>query len=487
MNNTLSLELLRDELRRLAHSHFQFTITPDQEQAINRLSDFVTGTTQSQIFILRGYAGTGKTTLVSAIIFAMKEAGMNFALLAPTGKAAKVLGTYACEPTSTIHHHIFEIDRVVGDDPEFRLSINQESGVVYFVDESSMINDQPPGKGDIVFGSGGLLHELIAFIYARPENRLVFIGDPAQLPPVKSDLSPALDRGYLSQVYEKSVDQITLSMIVRQAEESGIRALSMQIRKIIESNEPSSSILIPKVGDTLCISRDALRTAYCESREMFGGEETTILAHQNRVVNHYNALVRTQFLGYQSELYPGEDLAITSNNYNWWVEGQVDYLANGEIVKIERIGQKNELGKYHFMDVDISARGFDGSSVSLFGKILLNPLYPPYDPITNSDRDNLFRAVLRKYQGGSRRDCEIAARQDPFYTSLLARYSYALTVHRAQGSGWKTVFLDMSNFGWQYRQNTHTALRWLYTAVTRAKQRLYLIGLPAGATTIPLG
>jgi exodeoxyribonuclease V len=485
-NNKTTNICRSNELKIRATRHMQFPLTPDQSIAVSILADFITGVTNEEIAVLQGFAGTGKSSLMASLIKSMIEADISFCLLAPTGKAARVLSGYSNQPATTIHHRIFEIAEIINLNPRFRRKHGNETESIFVIDEASMISDLPPGNGDIVFGKGSLLNEMLDYVFGNSGNKVIFIGDPAQLPPVASTFSAALDGDYLFHKYHKMVKVMCLESVVRQAADSGIYKMSLDIRNAINSPEEYPSIEIPSWGDIFCIQADQFRQEYIRSLDQVGLTETIILAHRNQTVEARNNEIRNEVLRCRTPLYSGEPLAVSSNNYHWKVANQLDFLANGDSITLNETGPEQSLGRFRFTTASIIATGFGGNSVELSGQLLLNLLFEPHRAISNQDRAELFKLVLAQYpQIGGQTQHE-AVRSDPYFQSLVIRYAYATTVHRAQGSQWRNTFLDLAGWSWFYRKYPKEALRWLYTAITRTKSHLFIMGLPQGVVNLPL-
>jgi len=465
-------------IQNCALNHLGFTPTNDQSSALASLAKFVARVSDHRVFILQGFAGTGKTSVISAIVRAMEDHEINFCLLSPTGKAASVMTRYSGFPACTIHHEIYEFVEQNRNQVRFRLKSGIRDRLIFIVDESSMISDLPPSPdADCIFGKHGLLHDLITYCLGSSNNRIIIIGDPAQLPPVGSNTSPALDADYFTNRYELGAECATLRDIVRQREDSGIRQLALSIRDRIATQNHFVPILVPEHDDTLWIPESQFEKSYKRSLADLGSTGITVLAHQNRTVTARNHQIRERILSYREKLNLSEPLTVTRNNYAWSIPDQLLYLANGEIVRPLEIGPERRLGRFHFTEAVVGACSARGDPLQLNGLLMLNPLQPPFPAINNRDMGELFCLALERYPDLDRRRGEIAVRSDPHYVSLVTRYAYAITVHRAQGSQWENVFLDLSDWRWFYRTNPSTALHWLYTAVTRATRRLIFIGM----------
>ena len=466
-------------------TNFPFRPTVEQEISIEKLSEFILSPDDRSVFVLCGYAGTGKTTLVSALVRTLTELERKCVLLAPTGRAAKVFASYSDKGAFTIHKWIYRQKSIVNSTC-FTLSENRSKNTLFIVDEASMIAN----GGMSGFGSGALLDDLVEFVYSGEGCRLLLLGDTAQLPPVGEELSPALSADYLRSMY-LSVNMMELTQVMRQSEDSGILSNATILRKIIASGDtydqprislkgfPDISIV---TGETLI---ESIETEFGNS----GIEETIILCRSNKRANIYNDGIRRRILYREDELNRGDLLMIVKNNYYWREQlgkvdkqllEKIDFIANGDIAEIIRVGGTEEMYGFRFADVTLSFPDYD---CEMEVKIILDTLTSESPSLTKDENERLFAAVWEDYSEiRSKRKRMEKLREDPYYNALQVKYGYAVTCHKAQGGQWKSVFLDQGfispdGLGTDY-------YRWLYTAFTRASERLYLVNWPEKDTDL---
>ena len=466
-------------------TNFPFRPTVEQEISIEKLSEFILSPDDRSVFVLCGYAGTGKTTLVSALVRTLTELERKCVLLAPTGRAAKVFASYSDKGAFTIHKWIYRQKSIVNSTC-FTLSENRSKNTLFIVDEASMIAN----GGMSGFGSGALLDDLVEFVYSGEGCRLLLLGDTAQLPPVGEELSPALSADYLRSMY-LSVNMMELTQVMRQSEDSGILSNATILRKIIASGDtydqprislkgfPDISIV---TGETLI---ESIETEFGNS----GIEETIILCRSNKRANIYNDGIRRRILYREDELNRGDLLMIVKNNYYWREQlgkvdkqllEKIDFIANGDIAEIIRVGGTEEMYGFRFADVTLSFPDYD---CEMEVKIILDTLTSESPSLTKDENERLFAAVWEDYSEiRSKRKRMEKLREDPYYNALQVKYGYAVTCHKAQGGQWKSVFLDQGfispdGLGTDY-------YRWLYTAFTRASEKLYLVNWPEKDTDL---
>lgn len=453
--------------------NFPFELTSEQELALDKIVDFLFLQKEESIFLLRGYAGTGKSSLLGALVKTMTEFKQKTVLLAPTGRAAKVFSSYANHPAFTIHKKIYRQQRFSGDFGSFGLMDNLYKDTLFIVDEASMISNI---GGDSVFGTGCLLDDLIHYVYSGENCRLLLIGDSAQLPPVGEDDSPALQIPVL-EGYGLEIRDAMLSQIVRQAESSGILFNATNIRNILNRGETEDypKLTLGKFSDIVKISGEDLIDEISSAYDRDGLENTMVISRSNKRSNIYNQGVRNRILYREEELSSGDMLMITKNNYYWTekIEG-IDFLANGEIVEVLRVRSERELYGFKFCDVLVRSMDYD---MELEIKILMDTLYSDAAGLTRERSQELFLNVLEDYADiPTKPERMRKMKADPFYNAVQVKFAYAVTCHKAQGGEWANVFLDLG-----YISQEHLGVnfyRWLYTAITRASSKLYLVNLP---------
>lgn len=448
-----------------------FETTPGQKKIIEKLSEYLSGDDFSRIFVLNGYAGTGKTTLIAAVVGALKEEGIKPVLLAPTGRAAKVLARYAGEKALTIHKRIYRERTNADYESKFTLNPNPERGAVFIVDEASMLSDTT--SGGAVFGSGSLLSDLVDYVRSGRGCRLILVGDSAQLPPVGSDFSPALDPSTLSAYGE--VDYATLDEVVRQESESGILFNATLVRCMLENGLceiPHFDLNYPDIealegGEFL----EKLQDCY----DRYGRDETIVITRSNRRANRYNEGIRRNVLYAEEEIESRDMLMIVKNNYYFPEHTEncpMNFIANGDIARLKRIRRFEEFYGFRFVDAVVEFPDYEDTEIEC--KLLLDTLTSESPSLTREESSRLFYEVEKDYteiRSKLKRFREI--RENPHFNALQIKFSYAVTCHKAQGGQWRAVFVDRCLFGEE--PMTRDLLRWLYTALTRATEKLYLV------------
>ena len=456
--------------------NFPYLPTSEQENVLNLLAGFLLRPSGDTVFLLKGYAGTGKTSLVSALVRTLDGLQQKCVLLAPTGRAAKVFSGYAGHPAYTIHKKIYRQRSFSGDMGSFALNDNLTTHTLYIVDEASMIANEGSLSGT-AFGTGRLLDDLVHFVYSGQGCRLLLLGDTAQLPPVGEDLSPALFAEAL-RGYGLDVVEAELTQVVRQGGESGILWNATRLRRLIADDECWS---LPKVrvtgfADIRVLPGDELVDAleHCYSAD--GMDETIVICRSNKRANIYNNGIRAQLLWREEELESGDLLMVAKNNYYWTErEKQSDFLANGETAVVRRVRRTRELYGFRFADVALVFP--DCNDLELEATVLLDTLHSDSPSLARADQERLFNAVLEDYADLPRKAERMKKlKTDPYYNALQVKYAYAVTCHKAQGGQWKNVFLDQGYLSEEYL--TPDYFRWLYTAFTRATGTLYLVNYP---------
>ncbi len=455
---------------------FAYEPTPCQDALMHKIASFLTGD-DGDILVVNGYAGTGKTTAISVVIDALEELKLHTVLLAPTGRAAKVLSGMARRPAFTIHKHIYR-QKSVGADGfgQFSLSPNKARNTLFVVDEVSLIGiDETAHQGTSAFGTGNLLEDLIAFVRAGSDCRLIMIGDAAQLPPVGLDASPALSPDYMDGF--GGVDYAELTTVVRQAGESGILRNATRIREMIraaESGEDPGALKLDVrgCGDIVRIGGgeliDCLSSAYGD----YGEEGTIILCRSNKRAIRYNLGVRAQVQYKEERLVRGDRLMIVKNCYQFVqdVEG-MDYIANGDMATLVRIRNYEDRYGLHFADAVLSFPDYGEREIK--AKVCLDTLESESASLTYEQQNQLYQGVSADYSALSTKKARYdAVREDPYYNALQLKYAEAITCHKSQGGQWGCVFIDCPF--WQDEQ-TLDDLKWLYTAMTRAVEKIYLV------------
>ena len=469
--------MIEDELKYRILQTFGFTPTAEQEHALDVFSRFMTDRSDQVVMILRGSAGTGKTSLAGAIVRAMAALQQKLILLAPTGRAAKVFSLNAGHAAYTIHRRIYR-QKSAADLSSFNLNDNLNRDTLFIIDEASMISNQ--GYGDSAFGSGFLLDDLMQFVYNGQNCRMLLVGDKAQLPPVGEEESPALMadmfRGYGMKVYECDLNQV-----LRQSEESGILWNATRIRGY-EGTGGRGDEILPKIrlngfGDICVVSGDELVESLASSYSRVGLDETITITRSNKRANIYNQGIRNMVLDREDELCQGDQLMIVKNNY-FWTEGskEIPFLANGDIAVVRRVRNVHELYGFRFAEMTMQLPDYD--DYELTATVLLDTLTTEAPALTREQQEQLFNAVMEDYADIPQKVERIKKiKVDRYYNALQIKFSYAVTCHKAQGGQWAHVYLDQG-----YMTDdmlTPDYIHWLYTAFTRATEKLYLVNWPS--------
>ncbi|CAL2061434.1 ATP-dependent DNA helicase [Tenacibaculum sp. 190524A05c] len=452
---------------------FSYDPTEKQLELINDLSNFVFDKNNQSLFLLKGYAGTGKTTVISTIVHSLWKAGKKAVLLAPTGRAAKVISGYSKRQAFTIHKKIYFPKKQSNGGVSFVMQPNKHNNTIFIVDEASMISDQVQNAK--LFENGSVLDDLISYVYSGKNCKLLFIGDTAQLPPVKLDMSPALDGDKLSLHYNKDISEIELDEVVRQQQDSGILANATDLRLLIQNEgvEFKFDVNYPdiiRLQDGYDI-QDAITQAYDGE---IGVEDTAIIVRSNKRANQYNQQIRTKIRGQENEISVGDYVMVVKNNYFWLKDSSsAGFIANGDTCEVMRIIQIKELYGFNFAEVEI--RMIDYPDMKPFETVLLLDTLTSESPsLTYEESNKLYEAVKEDFaHEKSKYKQFMGVKKNKFFNALQVKFSYAMTCHKSQGGQWKTVFIEQP-----YLPDGSSVeyLRWLYTAVTRAQEKLYLIG-----------
>ncbi|WP_273273680.1 ATP-dependent DNA helicase [Maribacter polysiphoniae] len=448
--------------------------TLKQSIALQQLSSYVLSKEKEQLFLLKGFAGTGKTTIVGTLVSNLWRTTMKSVLMAPTGRAAKVMSNYANTQSYTIHRKIYFPKKQSGGGVQFVLAPNKHRDTIFIVDEASMIPDTPADSK--LFENGSLLDDLMMFVYSGHNCKLILIGDTAQLPPVHLDLSPALDEGKLELNYNKEVTKIELDEVVRQSEDSGILVNATLLREELEGSffdgfkfDVNDYTDIVRLVDGYEI-QEAIDTSYSEN----GKEETAIIVRSNKRANLYNENIRNRILYLENDLAVGDYMMVVKNNYFWLKPtSEAGFIANGDIIEVLEIFAIKEL--YGFKFAEVTVKMVDYPKQQPFETVLLLDTIKAETPsLSYEDGNRLYQEVMQDYtHEKSKYKKFLGVKNNKYFNALQVKFSYAITCHKSQGGQWDTVFVEQP-----YLPNgvDKEYLRWLYTAVTRAKKKLYLIG-----------
>ncbi len=458
----------------LLKEKFPHEPTIKQEIALQKLSDFVLTKEKNHLFLLKGFAGTGKTTLVGTVVSNLWKTTMKAVLMAPTGRAAKVMSNYSNTQAFTIHRKIYFPKKESGGGVRFVLAPNKHRNTVFIVDEASMIPDTPADSK--LFENGSLLDDLLMFVYSGHNCKLILIGDTAQLPPVRLDLSPALDEDKLSLNYNKEVIRLELDEVVRQAENSGILINATNLREQLRTSffdtfqfhvAPYTDIVRLVDGHEI---QEAIDTSYSEN----GKEETAFIVRSNKRANLYNQNIRSRILYLENDIAVGDYMMVVKNNYFWLKpNSEAGFIANGDIIEVLELFSIKEIYGFSFAEVKVQL--VDYPNQQPFETVLLLDTITAETPSLPYEEGNrLYQEVSKDYEHEkSKYKKFLGVKNNKYFNALQVKFSYAITCHKSQGGQWNTVFVEQP-----YLPNgiDKEYLRWLYTAVTRAKQQLYLIG-----------
>ncbi len=463
--------MINDHIKSQIYSKFSFTPTKGQNKIIENLANWISEPEYDSVFILNGYAGTGKTTLISAFATTLAELRIKPILLAPTGRAAKVVAQMTGMPAHTIHKKIYRQKSLADVEARFMLNFNKEKDAVFIVDEASMIADY--SMDGSVFGSGSLLDDLFEFVRSGERCRVMFVGDAAQLPPVGHDLSPALNpermKVYGPVIYE------TLDEVVRQQMDSGILFNATMVRCMLDAGIYEIPLFDTSFPDFEAISGAEVleRVEECYSR--YGRDDVIVITRSNKRANRFNEGIRRLTLCAEEAIESGDMLMVVKNNYHFTEREEdckIDFVANGDTARLMRIRRYHDLYGFRFADAVLRFADYDDYELDC--KILLDTLSSEAPALTAEQNKSLFTAIEEDYLDvTSKRERYKKIREDAYYNAMQVKFAYAVTCHKAQGGQWSAVFVDKMLFGDE--EISRDMLRWLYTAITRATERLYLV------------
>lgn len=462
------------EFYSLIKQHFPFDTTDKQDIVLQQLAAFVLDKSCSSVFMLKGFAGTGKTTIIGTLVNNIWKIKQSAILMAPTGRAAKVISNYSGKEAFTIHKKIYTPRYAKNGKISFVLAPNKHRKTLFIIDEASMISDVP-GQSTL-FGSGSLLDDLMQFVYSGHQCKLLLLGDTAQLPPVKLDLSPALNENNIELSYAKEVIKIELDEVVRQQQGSGILANATKIRESL-SNEIFDSFqfnLKPFKDIVRLVDGHEIMDAINDAYSNLGYEETAIIVRSNKRANLYNEQIRSRILLNEHELTTGDYLMVVRNNYFWLKPtSEAGFIANGDIVEVLEVFAIKEL--YGFRFAEVKVRMVDYPKMRPFETVLMLDTIKLETPsLPYEEANKLYQEVMKDYEDEEKPYRKfLKVKKNKYLNALQVKFSYAITCHKSQGGQWNTVFVEQpflpNGIDKEY-------MRWLYTAVTRAKEKLYLIG-----------
>lgn len=467
LTSGLKIKELQDDLLR----NFPHNATADQIQLINEVASFLLDRDPHQMFVMKGYAGTGKTTLVQTIIKSLPKHNRKTVLLAPTGRAAKVMSAYTNKKAYTIHKHIYWPKKKVGS-YTYELKPNKARQTIYIIDEASMLGNIP----DKTFGESGLLDDMVRFSDSGDSCKILLIGDTAQLPPVGVSVSPALVEDDLKLRFFKEVFGFELKEVVRQKSESGILWNATRLRNLLAQEQNNYKYKFDLAADVVRLKEkheleDCLNDAYANGQI----DKSVVLLRSNKRANIYNQQIRTRIRWYEDEITPGDQMMVVRNNYFWLDNhSKTDFIANGDQICLKRIINFEERHGFRFANVEMELLDATESG-DIECKLLLDCLYTDGPSLSFDQSSHLFKSVEKEYSSiRTNYKRYQAIKKDPYFNALQVKFAYAITCHKAQGGQWDTVFIEQ---GYLPEENLDKEyLRWLYTAFTRAVNKVYLIG-----------
>jgi ATP-dependent exoDNAse (exonuclease V) alpha subunit len=453
--------------------HFPFKPTYKQDIFFREISEFITNANNDSIFVLKGYAGTGKTTVISTIVNNLAEINKKYVLLAPTGRAAKVIASYSQKPAFTIHKKIY-FPKKGKTGVSFTLQPNKHKNTIFIVDEASMISDA--ASESKLYKNGSLLDDLISYIYSGTDCKMILLGDTAQLSPVNLDISPALDTETLALHYNKEVKSIELDEVMRQEENSGILFNATELRDLLKDDFiPEYKFDLNGFKDIVRLTdgydiQDAINSAYSN----FSIEDTAFIVRSNKRANAYNQQIRTRILDKESELSTGDFLMVVKNNYFWLKEtDEAGFIANGDIIEVLELFGIQELYGFKFAKVKIRMVDYP-RQIPFETVLLLDTIISESPSLTYDESNRLYQEVIKDFENETTNYKKFQkVKENEHFNALQVKFSYAITCHKSQGGQWNTVFIEQPYLPEGIDRDY---IRWLYTAVTRAKDKLYLIG-----------
>ncbi|MDD2278093.1 MAG: AAA family ATPase [Bacteroidales bacterium] len=461
----------KETINNLIVKNLGFDLTKSQEVTADLLSSYFLDRTDYHLFLLRGYAGTGKTSMIASCVKTLLACRIKVVLLAPTGRAAKVLSRYSNSPAFTVHKWIYRQKSERDGLGTFVLNKNMSKNTIFIVDEASMLSNTAADNSG--FGSGRLLDDLLTFVNDGDNCRLILVGDDAQLPPIRLDFSPALNSREL-QSYGYTVTEVILSEVVRQAQNSGILTNASLIRSFLDERR----VEIPKfslVGfdDIVRLSGTELVDSLEASYSSVGLDEAIVVCYSNKRANKYNQGIRNQLLWREEELSVGDLLMVVRNNYHWTEKVEnINFIANGDVVKVLRIRGTKELHGFRFAEVTVQLIDYQEQELDVI--IMLDTLSVEGPSLPMDKSNELYQSVALDYEDIVNKRSRMAKiKSDPYFNALQVKFAYAVTCHKAQGGQWKHVYLDQGFF--KPEMMTREYLRWLYTAITRATEKVFLV------------
>ncbi len=458
-------------IRDLIEQNFGNIPTSQQREVFVMLEKFLSSVNEDECFILKGYAGTGKTTLISALVKVLPKMKLKSVLLAPTGRAAKVISNYSGKKAFTIHKKIYRKKVAASPEMNFVLGDNIMENTLFIVDEASMISDQVHD-----YSRQSLLQDLISYVYNGKNCRLMLVGDTAQLPPVGSAISPALNKQFVSDEFRLSVFTYELTDVVRQEKESGILFNATQLRELVRKGEEVfPKFKIKGYKDIFRMTGERLVEGLNYAYDKYGMENTIVICRSNKNANAYNQNIRNRILYREEELSGGDHIMVVRNNYFWLKpeDNSGDFIANGDIARIRKVRRVEEQYGFRFAELVIELLDYPDEE-PLSCKVMLDTLYSETPSLSNADNKRFYEAVMQDYMHIENKKLRMEElKKDPYYNALQIKFAFAVTCHKAQGGQWPAVFIDQ---GYLTDEMLNTEfLRWLYTGVTRSNKELFLV------------
>ena len=461
----------RHELYGRLTQSFGFEPTEGQSVVLYHLAAFLLSQKENPTYVLRGYAGTGKTSLVKTLVRTLPAIGMRYVMMAPTGRAAKVLSNYTGQNASTIHRKIYQAMTYPDGSIRIARAENKYKHTLFIVDEASMIGEQKE------FGGSSLLDDLLSYVFSGEDCRLLLIGDTAQLPPVESNESPALNCDYLKSQFPITAATYELTEVKRQALESGILYNATDIRELLSQNLYEYALPIFHLqgfDDIQKIEPETFEEMLHNAFANISDNEAVIVCKSNKRANMFNQAIRGRILNIEGEIATGDKLMVVKNNY-FWAEGNnaISFIANGDMAEIRKIKHFEDMYGFRFADVELSFTDYPDAP-NIEAKILLDTLNSNSPSLTNEESQQLFTAIEEDYMDiPNRRERYKEMKKNPWFNALQVKFAYALTCHKTQGGQWNSVFIDSSL---NLKETLEVEdLRWLYTALTRAQERVYFV------------
>lgn len=463
-------------IKKLLSQQFQWSPTPQQEQVFELLANFLHTFSKDSCFILKGYAGTGKTTIISALVQSLPRINKKSVLLAPTGRAAKVMSAYSGRRALTIHKKIYRKKSAVSLQMDFGIAENFHEDTLFIIDEASMISTE-----GFSYQSNGLLSDLIRYVQSGKNCTLMLVGDTAQLPPVGLDYSPALDINFVNAEFGLEIFTYEMTDVVRQDKGSGILFNATKIRNEIKLDEESPDYSFPKFitqgyKDVFRMTGDRLIEGLHYAYDKFDIENCMVICRSNKSANLYNKHIRNQILFQEEEITGGDIVMIVKNNYYWLQqhdEKHTGFIANGDMARIKKVSNIHEMHGFRFADLYLEFMdNNEGDAIRC--RVLLDSLHVDAAQLPYEEQQNLYHAIAKDYEDiATKKDRMEAIKKDPYYNALQIKFAYAITCHKAQGGQWPLVFVDQ---GYMTDEMLNTEfLRWLYTGITRATKELFLV------------